>query len=272
MSLGSQWDSTGCCVRPTCPVPPSSLQARQPARAACEWVKGSFVQVTGKGRPNARESNGTLPTRIGFTGQQNDAWCRITRPVVEERNAWYNEGMKAPMYVRALSPAEQKQIEAGLRSSDAVTLRRCQILLASNRGQRPKEIAKNLGCATQTVRNTLHAFEQQGLACLIHQSSRPKTLHTEFDQAACEALRAILHQSPRTFGKPTSFWTLELAAVVCFERGVTARQVSIETIRRALKQLGVGWPRAKHWITSPDPEYRRKKRRDARIERERQNG
>jgi hypothetical protein len=43
-------------------------------------------------------------------------------------------------------------------------------------------------------------------------------------------------------------------------------QVSIETIRLALKRLGVGWQRAKHWITNPDPDYaRKKKRRDALI-------
>ena len=30
-------------------------------------------------------------------------------------------------------------------------------------------------------------------------------------------------------------------------------------IRQALKRLGVGWTRAKHWLTSPDPEYAAKK-------------
>jgi transposase len=174
--------------------------------------------------------------------------------------------MKAPMYVRALSPAEQAGIEAGLRSSEAFTLRRSQILLASSREQRPSEIARNLGCATQTVRNAIHAFEQKGLACLKQESCRPKTVQAQFDQAKCEALRALLHQSPRMFGKTTSLWTLELAAAVCFEQGLTISQVSIETIRLALKWLGVGWQRAKHWITSPDPEYvRKKQRRDALI-------
>ena len=71
--------------------------------------------------------------------------------------------MKAPMYIRAVSPAEQAGLEAGLRSSEAFTLRRSQILLASHRGQRPAEIARNLGCATQTVRNTLDAFEEEGI-------------------------------------------------------------------------------------------------------------
>jgi transposase len=167
--------------------------------------------------------------------------------------------MKAPMYVRALSPAEQSGIEAGLRSSDAFTLRRSQILLASSREQRPKEIARNLGCATQTVRNAIHAFEHEGLDCLKQESSRPKTVQAQFDQARCEALRALLHQRPQVFGKTTGLWTLELAAEVSFEQGLTEKQVSIETIRQALKRLGVGWQRAKHWITSPDPEYVRKK-------------
>lgn len=148
-----------------------------------------------------------------------------------------------------------------MRSSDAFTLRRSQVLLASSRKQRPSEIARNLGCATQTVRNAIHAFEQEGLACFKQASSRPKTVQAQFDQAKCEVLRSLLHQSPRMLGKRTSCWTLALAAEVCFERGLTVKQVSIETIRQALKRLGVGWQRAKHWITSPDPEYSRKKRR-----------
>ena len=164
------------------------------------------------------------------------------------------------MYIRALNPDEQAGIEAGLRSSNAFSLRRSQILLASSRGQRPSEIAHNLGCATQTVRNTLHAFEQRGLACLKQESSRPKTIHAEFDPEKCEALRAMLHQSPRIYGKPTSVWTLALAAQVCQELGLTEREVSIETIRLALKRLGVSWQRANDWITSPDPAYATKKK------------
>lgn len=125
----------------------------------------------------------------------------------------------------------------------------------------PKKSPARFRCATQTVRNAIHAFEQRGLECLKQESSRPKTVQAQFDQVKCEALRSLLHQSPRTFGKKTSLWTLELAAEVCFEHGLTISQVSIETIRLALKRLGVGGPRAKHWITSPDPEYVRKKKR-----------
>jgi hypothetical protein len=90
-------------------------------------------------------------------------------------------------------------------------------------------------------------------------SSRPHSPSTIFDAGTCESLRALLHHSPRTFGKPTSRWTLALAAEISFAQGLTPRLVSDETIRLALRRLGVAWKRAKHWITSPDPAYARKK-------------
>jgi uncharacterized protein YqcC (DUF446 family) len=37
--------------------------------------------------------------------------------------------------------------------------------------------------------------------------------------------------------------------------------VSLETIRQALKRLGVNWRRAKRWSTSPDPQEAFKKSR-----------
>ena len=163
------------------------------------------------------------------------------------------------MYVRNLTPEERRQLPASLRSSHAFTLRRGQILLASARGQRPAQIAHHLGCATQSVRNAIRAFHAQGLACLQRQSRRPKRTRLVLDAAKREQLRALLHESPRTFGKPRSLWTLQLAADVCWERGLTPYHVSIENIRQALKRLGVGWRRAKQWITSPDPQYARKK-------------
>ena len=78
-------------------------------------------------------------------------------------------------------------------------------------------------------------------------------------RAALEQLRAILHASPRAFGRARSTWTLGLLARVAHEQGLSARVLSPETIRQALVRLGVGWRRAKRWLTSPDPAYVRKK-------------
>jgi transposase len=132
-------------------------------------------------------------------------------------------------------------------------------LLASAEGQTTTTMAHDLRCTEQTVRNAIHAFHQRGLAVLQPQSSRPHTSATIFDAGTCEALRALLHQSPRTFGKPTSRWTLQLAAAVSFAQGLTPRLVSDEAMRVALRRLRVSWKRAKPWITSPAPAYARKK-------------
>jgi transposase len=167
--------------------------------------------------------------------------------------------MKPPIFVRKLSTQERKALEDGLRSSNAFVLRRCQILLASARGQIAPRIAENLGCGEQTVRNAIHEFNERGLKSLTPGSSRPKEVHAAFDEEGVEALRELLHRPPREFGKESTLWTLEDAAHISFEQGLTHKRVSGETIRATLKRLGVRWERAKRWIESPDPEYERKK-------------
>jgi len=150
-------------------------------------------------------------------------------------------------------------LEAGRRSASGFTVRRAQMLLASADGQTTTAIATQLRCNDQTVRNAIHTFNAGGLAALQPKSSRPHTLSAVFDDHRRDQLRALLHQSPRTFGKTSSVWTLALAAEVSYAEGITPHQVSDETIRTALTQLTISWKRAKHWITSPDPDYLRKK-------------
>jgi transposase len=168
-------------------------------------------------------------------------------------------GMRKPIFVRELRPKERQALEDGLRSSSAFTMRRCQILLASAAGQRAPEIGHNLHCNDQTVRNAIYDFGDRGLDALMPGSSRPHTIHSAFDEQRAKRLKALLHESPRAFGKPTSVWTLDLVAEVAFAEGLTASRVTGETIRATLKRLGVSWRRAKQWITSPDPQYGRKK-------------
>jgi transposase len=134
------------------------------------------------------------------------------------------------------------------------------MLLASSRGDEVPQIAKNLQCGQQTVRDAIHDFNQRGLDALKARSSRPKRTQAAFDQESAQALREMLHHSPRKFGRNTSLWTLEMAAEVSFEEGLVKRRVCGETIRATLARLlGVKWQRAKRWITSPDPLYERKK-------------
>jgi transposase len=122
------------------------------------------------------------------------------------------------------------------------------------------KIAQSLGCASQTVRNAIRAFNERGLDALNAGSSRPKRVYAAFDEESVGSLRGMLHRSPRGFGRDSSLWTLEMAADVAFEEGLTRERVSGETVRATLSRLlSVRWQRAKRWITSPDPLYERKK-------------
>lgn len=170
-------------------------------------------------------------------------------------------GMPNAIFLRTLTADERRALEAGVRSPDAFVMRRCQILLARAGGQTAIPIAQQLSCDDQTVRNAIHAFNAKGVASLQPGSSVPHHIERAFEGEDVERLRALLHQSPRNFDKPTSLWTLALAAEVSFAQGLTPELVSAETVRATLKRLGIGWRRAKQWITSPDPEYARKKTR-----------
>jgi hypothetical protein len=87
------------------------------------------------------------------------------------------------------------------------------------------------------------------------------------DNNPSDQLRELVHQSPRTFNKPRSTWTLQLLADVCFETGIVDHRVSASTVWRELRRMGVRWKRTKLWAPSPDPLYALKKaRRDRLIE------
>jgi transposase len=172
---------------------------------------------------------------------------------------------KAPLFVRPPTDAERQALEDGLRSPDAFVLRRAQIILASAQGEPVGVIAPRVGFSGQAVRDVIHAFNAPGVAALRQRSRRNRIIYSSFDTAGAEALRALLHQSPRRFDKPTSVWTLDLAAEVAHEQGLTARRVSGETMRATLARRGVRWRRATEWLTSPDPEYARKKARRDRL-------
>jgi transposase len=169
--------------------------------------------------------------------------------------------MRKPLFVRPLLDNERAPLETGLRCKEGFVLRRCQIILASVRGLRAPAIGKVVGCDDETVRDVIRAFNERGLAALQRRSTCPHHTQAAFSAEQAERLRALLHRTPRDFGKPTSLWTLELAAEVSFAEGLTAERVSDETIRLTLLRLGVKWRRAKRWITSPDSAYERKKTR-----------
>jgi transposase len=167
--------------------------------------------------------------------------------------------MSAKIFVHDLDKAERKEVEAELRSADIFVLRRSQIIFFSAEGLSIDEIAERVGYHRETVRLVIKRFNEKGLIVLKKGSRRPHYIHRAFSEENAEKLRELIHRSPRDFEKPTGLWTLALLAEVSFSEGMTEEEVSSETIRQTLKILGIRWKRAKHWLSSPDPLYERKK-------------
>ncbi len=161
--------------------------------------------------------------------------------------------------VRELDVEEVLTLTRSLRSSDAFTVRRSQILLGSREGKVPQHIGSELRCSDQCVREAIHAFHNEGLCCLVAKSHTPHKDQSAMDEVGRGRLKEILRNSPRHFGQATSLWTLEGLAKVSYAKGITDRQVSTETVRRSLKKLGENWKRMKKRISSPDPKYKVKK-------------
>lgn len=167
--------------------------------------------------------------------------------------------MKTPIYVRELTEEEQKKLKLGVRSKNGFEVRRSEIILASERKETARKIARRLYCDDETVRNVIKQFNTDGLDVLKAKSHRPHTIKSTITDKNIDRLKDILHQSPRNYGKETSLWTLNLLAEVSYSEKVLETQISGEAIRQALKRFGISWNRAKHWINSPDPAYMLKK-------------
>src|SRR3712207_9532603 len=100
-------------------------------------------------------------------------------------------GMQPPIFVRRPSDDEQQALEDGLRSADAFVLRRCQVILASARGERAPQIARTLGCGDQTVRDVINGFNAGGLAILGRGPSPPPPVPTPLEGGRAGAVGEV---------------------------------------------------------------------------------
>lgn len=165
-----------------------------------------------------------------------------------------------PLYARTLTDEERQALRQSLKSSNGYTVRRAQMLLLSaDEDLKVDAIGQRVGCQGQAVRQAIHAFHREGLDCLQPKAKGNPRDRRALDDAAREQLRELIRRSPRDLDYETSLWTLELLAQACFEQGITATQVTGETIRATLAAMGIAWRRVKQRINSPDAHYTRKK-------------
>jgi transposase len=160
----------------------------------------------------------------------------------------------------ALAPGERQELGRWRRGGKTGRYQRAQaVLLAADAGESGCQIARGLGLHPNTARRWLHAFSTGGLSRLAPRARGRRA--PVFGPEVATALVTLLHERPEDHACPsggTGRWTLGDAAAVLVREG-TVRTISLESIRRLLRRHGHSWQRAKEWLTSPDPEYQRRK-------------
>jgi hypothetical protein len=158
------------------------------------------------------------------------------------------KGMNPPLAGRPVTPTEHQQCEAARRAARAG---QCPGAVREPSCPPPWRL-----CPDRPPRPACNGGGMHGLAT---RSNRPTSAKPRLDAAQCDPLRHLLPQPPRHFGKPTGRWTLALAAQGCHAHGLTVRPLRDATRRWAIQRVGANGQRATHWITSPEPQYARKK-------------
>jgi transposase len=192
-----------------------------------------------------------------------------------------------PKHLAARPPldvAEERQVRKLTHSHHAPGdwIEHARMVARSWDGRRTRQIAEELDCHPQTVRDRLHAFNERGLEGLgMKPGSGRKPRLTEAERGAILAL--VKHPPP---GKATdelsgereapepegeAEWTLDTLTAAARTRGIVVARSQLDTltaaartrgivvarsqVRRIFPQERVRWRRTRLWATSRDPDF-----------------
>lgn len=135
--------------------------------------------------------------------------------------------------VQALSSEEIAALEELYRQTkDADVRSRCQMILLSNEGLSPPQIAKQVRFHRRTVTRYIQRYEEEGIDGL---QTRPRSGRPPKATESYKSL--LLHavaQAPRTLGLPFSNWTTgNLAEYLAQKTGIELSPRQVENILKA---------------------------------------
>lgn len=164
-----------------------------------------------------------------------------------------------PRYVPSLTTDQLEELDNLYRKAEQPRLRtRAQmVLLSAEKRLKADEIAEIVRASQVTVLRWLKRYMAEGIEGLkdAPREGSPAKVTEAYQQQLIETVR----RRPRSIGLPYSMWTLRRLADYMAEE--TGLRVSYETVRRELGKADIVLSRPQHTISSPDPEYKVKKRR-----------
>ena len=147
------------------------------------------------------------------------------------------------------------ELQAVVKTAEnAKWYRRLKIIQFSMAGSNVPQLRKQFEVCTPTIRNDIKAYNANGIQGLIPNKSPgrlPKVGHLSRDQWT-----QILSQTPNQYDKLSTDsrqWTLELLAR--YASKYLDRQVTLDTISKALRRCKYRTGRSKLRVGSPDPDY-----------------
>jgi putative transposase len=153
-----------------------------------------------------------------------------------------------------IAPSQQEEMLSQLRRARYGYLLALHILLLCASGRTPTEIADFLFCSRSSVYRTLNAYRDGSLGFSFDEDGAlTPPVRTSF-LAPCvkRSLLALLKKRPSAFGWCRTRWSCATLSVqLKFNRGV---EVSADTVRRWLHELGYEWKRAKLAAKDDDPD------------------
>jgi transposase len=157
--------------------------------------------------------------------------------------------------VRDLTDEEGNRLKGIIRrSNDAFNFKRAQVILASAQSMKVPEIRSNFGFSGTKV---IHDFNKTGFT-VIEPKYNNFGKGTKFSKVQRQTLVDIASSKPANLSLSFTEWSLtKLRDHIIGTLDIDS--VSIETIRRILKERGINYRRTKTWKESNDPDFEDKK-------------
>lgn len=160
-------------------------------------------------------------------------------------------------FVRELTAAEGQQLSRILKTStNAVLLRRAQVIAFSGQGMQAKHIAQQLRLHEEYVRELIRRFDGGSFEALRPKprTGRPRDLEPEEVAQIIE----VATMRPKDCGLPLTTWSLRKLAEFLVARRLVSK-TSANMVGRILRENGITFQRTKTWKESNDPEFVSKK-------------
>jgi transposase len=169
--------------------------------------------------------------------------------------------MAEPVRARRLTDAEGQTLQRIVRRGrhNSVRVRRALIIMASASGTPVPAIARLVKAHEDTVRDVIHAFNQQGLDALDPRwaGGRPRQISPDDERFIVQAAKT----RPEKLGRPFTHWSTRKLAGYLADNPVRVVAAGRERLRQLLRHHQISFQRTRTWKESRDPQ------REAKLDR-----